>query len=168
MSQNTTILAYQLYVLTGKWTITQSGEVLKSCGKPVGHIHETGYRCAPVNLHGKKTQVYLHRLVYYHTHKQLTQGYTINHIDGNKLNNHPDNLEELTTGDNTRHAIATGLWNPRECAELGAEVCRKFTETEIRYIRNTTESGKSLAKRLNVSKSTISYIRSRKTYAWVT
>lgn len=38
------------------------------------------------------------------------EGYTVNHIDGNRLNNCIENLEWLSLADNIRHGFATGLY----------------------------------------------------------
>lgn len=38
------------------------------------------------------------------------EGFTVNHIDGNRMNNRIENLEWLSIGDNIRHGFATGLY----------------------------------------------------------
>jgi hypothetical protein len=38
------------------------------------------------------------------------EGFTVNHKDGNRLNNAVENLEWLSLGDNIRHGFATGLY----------------------------------------------------------
>ena len=35
--------------------------------------------------------------------------YVVNHKDGNKLNNHPSNLEYVTISENTKHSIIHGM-----------------------------------------------------------
>lgn len=44
------------------------------------------------------------------------EGFTVNHIDGNRLNNHIDNLEWLSLADNIRHGFATGLYPTKQVA----------------------------------------------------
>lgn len=51
-------------------------------------------------------------------------GYTVNHIDGNRLNNAVSNLEWLSLADNIRHGFATGLYaksQKRVCLISGNE-----------------------------------------------
>ena len=40
---------------------------------------------------------------------------TVNHIDGDRLNNTPSNLEWISHSDNVRHQHANGLANPGGC-----------------------------------------------------
>lgn len=51
----------------------------------------------------------VHRLVATVFLERKPEHQVINHIDGNKLNNHVDNLEWCTYGHNQAHAIRTGL-----------------------------------------------------------
>lgn len=51
----------------------------------------------------------VHRAVYEAFIGEILPTYQINHLDGNKINNHISNLEMCTASENTRHAYATGL-----------------------------------------------------------
>ena len=59
--------------------------------------------------------------------------FTINHKDGNKLNNHFSNLEYMSFGDNNRHAFLNGLMNN----VLGSKNhLSKLKEMDAKNIRN--------------------------------
>lgn len=83
---------------------------------------ETGY--AMVELYrsdGTKKMCLVHRLVAEAFIPNPDGKPTVNHIDGNKLNNHVQNLEWATQGENNEHALRTGLKyaKPVRCIETG-------------------------------------------------
>ncbi|WBF77873.1 HNH homing endonuclease [Escherichia phage W70] len=69
----------------------------------------TGYFVVNVILNGKRKPEYVHRMVakaYIPNPLNLPE---VNHKDGNKLNNHKDNLEWVTEEENLRHSIENKL-----------------------------------------------------------
>lgn len=59
------------------------------------------------------------------------KGLCVNHIDANKRNNHPSNLEYCTAGENTNHARALGLipsGNPKLTKEQVIEIRKRFSQ----------------------------------------
>jgi len=53
--------------------------------------------------------VKIHAIVAEHFIGKRPDGFVVNHKDGNKLNNRPDNLEYCTISENIKHAIRYGL-----------------------------------------------------------
>ena len=69
-----------------------------------------GYEQVSLSVDGKSHKVYVHRLV---AEAFLVGKHdTVNHKDGNKLNNCVDNLEWVSYSENNLHAYAMGLKSP--------------------------------------------------------
>lgn len=62
-------------------------------------------------LKGRRKRIFAHRLVALQFIDNPHNKPCVNHIDGNKLNNHFTNLEWCTFEENNRHAILNGLNN---------------------------------------------------------
>jgi hypothetical protein len=85
----------------------------------------------------------------------------VNHKDGIKKHNHPDNLEWSSRSDQEKHAHATGLKASRGSSNANA----KLTAAEVAIIRAAPDENLSaLAITLKVSRKTISDIRKRITW----
>lgn len=102
----------------------------------------------------------------YYVHRVVAEAYLgkselhVNHIDGNKLNNHPSNLEYVTRGGNAEHAHRTGLINVKGEGNGRA----KITHEIARLIRESTKDSLSLAKEYGVSRSSVYDIKHRRTW----
>lgn len=104
----------------GLYVVTQSGEVygLPKRGrklrrlKPVENM-KGGYLRVSLSKDGDDKLVSIHRLVaeaYIPNHQNMPM---VNHMDGNKKNNHVDNLEWVDGYQNRLHAFELGLY-PRQ------------------------------------------------------
>jgi len=75
-------------------------------------IQRKGYYAVTFHMHNKAYCRKVHRLVIEAFKPNPDNLPCINHIDGNKLNNHIDNLEWCTYQHNMQHAVRTGLTHP--------------------------------------------------------
>lgn len=89
-------------------------------------------------------------------------GYDCNHRDGNKSNNHVDNLAWVTHNENMKHAWRTGLHDySRE------NPYRKFTDEQIRIVRKQSQQGKTftaIARECSIDRHRVSMIVNRIIY----
>lgn len=81
------------------------------------------------------------------------EGFTVNHIDGNRLNNHIDNLEWLSLADNIRHGFATGLYPTKKVILqkednllefVSMSECDKFLRRSKGYTSNSLKKRSTL------------------------
>lgn len=68
-----------------------------------------GYPTVALSCDGVVKTFYVHRLVAGHFLLNGLNKKTVNHIDGNKENNHVSNLEWLSYSENNQHAVDSGL-----------------------------------------------------------
>jgi hypothetical protein len=79
-----------------------------------------------------------HRLVYYHFFGTIPDGLTINHKDGNKVNNAPANLEAITYSENMKHAFSClGRKGMGGVTKLTAN---KVKEIRLRYLKGERQA----------------------------
>lgn len=154
----------------GTITNTKTGNILGSRPNNRGY-HEIG-----MNVDGKILHILSHRLVYLiHIGPIPTERPYINHKDGNKSNNHKNNLIACTVSENNQHAFDTGLKTITDDTKRklsnhfsGAKHPRaKFTTDQILEIRKLHDNGfgcRKIGKMFDCSHSTIAGIIKGKTY----
>lgn len=127
------------------------------------HENSNGYLRVSMNLTGKSKEYLVHRLVAESFIPNSENKKFVNHKDGNKANNHVDNLEWCTRSENEKHAWKIGL--KKDTATKGElHGMHKLTQRQVDYIRKNHKpydkmfGSKSLAKKFNVSPQTITNI----------
>lgn len=156
---NETIL-YEV-VLTGEWQIDDKGYIWKKRGTEwVRAEHRTpqGYLQVRKMSNGIRLHTGAHRLVWVHFFGAIPEGLTINHKNGIKADNRPDNLEVMTYSENLKHAFRMGLkdqWGQRNPAA-------KLTNAQVEQIRERYMQGgttqQELADEFGIAYQTISDI----------
>ena len=126
-------------------------KILKSSVSPFGYLRVV--LCKDFN----KKNRFVHVLVAQAFIPNPDNKPQVNHIDGNKKNNHVSNLEWMTRSENIIHAFANGL-SKSGCKHGKA----KFTPDQVREIRRDCVPGdpernfKAFARKFNVTPKIIS------------
>lgn len=140
------------------YDITKEGQVINKHTGRILKPQPNGKGYLRVVLGGKR--YFVHRLVAEKYIPNPENKPQVNHIDGNKLNNHCNNLEWVTNQENRNHAIKNKL-------HLQGDDCSwsKLTSTDVEFIRCHLEiPTKDLANMLGVCVSTIQAVKEYRTW----
>lgn len=124
-----------------------------------GYCTPTCMKIGYLSVAANGTRYYVHRLVaetFLPFSKELRL--TVNHKDGNKLNNHISNLEFLTLKENIQHAWKSGLYRPRSGVENYHAILTKAQVLEIRRLLDSGLSQRKIAKMFNISRGPVDRI----------
>lgn len=130
------------------------------------YYHEAGYLQLRIGANSRKKKYYVHRLVAMAFCDGYDPSLTVNHKDGDKENNRPENLEWVTKVDNSRHEWATGLVDLRGENQPNS-ILKEHQIKEICDRRRSGESARSIAIEYGVSVENIYKILSGKGWAHV-
>jgi hypothetical protein len=122
-------------------------------------INNKGYRQLGLSDGPRKLGTCVHRLVALAFVENPNGLPEVNHIDCNKLNNAPDNLEWCSASHNSRHSTANHL-NP----------VAKLSDDQVRTIRQRAKAGskiRHMAKEYGVAPACIRRVVRLRTYTWV-
>ncbi len=129
-----------------------------------------GYRAIQPNIGGKRKTLYLHRAIAELFVPNPSAKPCVNHIDGDKQNNSPDNLEWCTHLENMQHAYRTGLAKAPESGPGEMSRASKLTDADVVDIKirlGRGETQKSISEKYGVSKGTIGFIARGETWSHI-
>lgn len=161
-----------LYAVTDDGRVYSHSKVVRSCYgstqlrkgrwlKP--EITKAGYQMVSLSCDGKVKNHLVHRLVASAFLDKNKDKIHVNHIDGNKSNNHVSNLEWCTPSENTSHGYDSGLIKKGEKASWS-----KLTESDVIEIRKSTGlSQRKLGEIYGVSQAAIYFILKEKCWKGV-
>jgi hypothetical protein len=117
-------MEYKQHPRFDKYLIREDGLIIsKKTGKELfKQKNNSGYWISHFYVNGKRTAGTIHRFIAETWVNNPENKPQVNHIDGNKENCHPNNLQWVTASENHKHAFLTGL--TLKTREMAREIMR--------------------------------------------
>lgn len=126
------------------WRIAKRGRNKAVKCKRVRAEHDTGaYLAIHVMFNRIRLTTGAHRLIYYHFNGDIPSGMTVNHKNGNKKDNNPNNLELMTHKEQMRHARTVLKIGIRQ-QDGEKNLMSKLTEAQVSEIILRRKNGEKL------------------------
>jgi len=122
----------------GRYSADENGRIFSHItNKYLKQYFNVGYYKITLRKNGKPKTFYVHRLIA-ETYLGKRENMIVNHIDGDRTNNHVSNLEWISQSENVIHAIKIGLM----CVPKGEEHYNsKLTQEDVNEIRKQYNNG---------------------------
>ena len=135
----------------GNYLISSHGRIRhKTKNNLLKPVITCGYYKVRLSQNGMVTDYMVHKLVYELFNGKLEQDMIIDHIDGNKLNNHKDNLRQISKSENVLAALYETKTN---------STAKEVEQYDLQgNLLNTFRSTRAAAEALNLDSSTISKV----------
>lgn len=155
----------------GIYQISNNGRVRRITNSGFRYLSDTnidtkGYLQCGLSKENKKTQYNIHRLVAIHfldSPKDLDK-ITVNHKDGNRLNNHYTTLEWMSFSENAKHSHENGLTPYLKGENAGAAKLSKNQFKNIIRLIEQGVKGVDICRMYNIAPSTVSTIKNNPNY----
>ncbi|MDU0602411.1 NUMOD4 domain-containing protein [Pseudomonas aeruginosa] len=128
-----------------------------------------GYKSVELKDNGNRRRMLVHRLVAMAFIENADGLPHVNHIDANKLNNRPENLEWVTHKQNMAHAARMGLMVSNSGPGMESPAA-KLTDDSVREIKRRLAAGEgpaSIARNYPVTPSAISEIKAGRSWSHI-
>lgn len=132
----------------------------------VEQLTTKGYYSVRVTLNKIRYNVMAHRIIWQMKYGDIPKGYEINHKNGVKTDNRPENLEAITPSQNKYHAInELGIFYGARGEQSGMSKLTNLDVIKMKKLRKAGKKVKDIAKEYSVSISTTSNILNNR--AWI-
>jgi len=129
------------------------------------YVAKNGYLTIAFMVNKVRKKVLVHRAVSHAFVEGYFEGATVNHIDGNKLNNTPENLEWMSSSDNSKHEWAIGLVDLRGEKHPSHKLTAKQVRIIRKLLRSQITNPNELSELLNVSAAILYLIQNGKRWS---